>query len=85
MSRASVRFATFAQAISSTKLTAPTSTSSDVRTLLTMRSCSCCTPKLAFGPIAFGNFARNCWAAACICVLAIAIETPGFSRAAAVK
>ena len=35
--RASSRFATFAQAISSTKLTAPTSTSSDERTLLHQR------------------------------------------------
>jgi len=67
--------------MSSTKLTAPTSTSSDVLTLRTIRSCIGCTPKLLLGPMAFGNLARNCSAAACICVLAIASVTPGLSRA----
>ena len=85
VARTSSRFATLAHAISSTKLTAPTSTKSEVRTLRTRRSCISCTPKLPFGPSCCGNLARNCSAAACICAFALASVTPGFSRAAAVK
>ena len=58
VARARRRFATFAQAISSTRLTAPTSTSSDVRTPRTSKSLIRSTPKLLFCPNV-GNFERK--------------------------
>ena len=56
VARTSSRFATLAQAISSTKLTAPTITRSDDLTLLTNASPNGCTLNAWFGPSALGYF-----------------------------
>ena len=49
VARTSSRLATFAHAINSTKLTAPTRIHSDDRTLRTIISCSVCTPNPTCG------------------------------------
>ena len=85
VARTSSRFATLAQAMSSTKLTAPTSTSSDCRTLRTMISCIASTPKPPCRPIALGKAARNSAVACCSCAFAAESVTPGFRRPAAWK
>ena len=59
MARASRRLATFAHAISRTKLTAPTRTSKDERTLLTSASRIGSTLKLLFACSAVGYLRRK--------------------------
>ena len=83
--RASNRFATLAQAISSTKLTAPRSTSREDRTLLTSASRMGSTPKALFFPNTFGYFRRKSSADSFSRALACARVTPGFRRPATVK
>ena len=83
--RASSRFATLAQAISSTKLTAPTRTRREERTLLTRASRIGSTLKAWFFPNAFGYFRRKSSAESFSLALAWARVTPGFKRPAAWK
>ena len=85
VARTSSRFATFAHAISRTKLTAPSNTHNDERTFRTMISCIGSTPKPPWRPSALGKVPRNSFAACCSCALAAASVIPGFSRPAAWK
>ena len=86
VARASNKFATFAHAISSTQPTAPSNTSSDVRTSPTTVSLIGNAVKLLpCPPNAPGNFRSNSAAACFIAACAIARVTPGFSRAVAWK
>ena len=81
VARTSSRLATLAQAISSTKLTAPTSTSSDERTLLTSTSRIGSTLKPLFGPSAFGNLRWYSSADSFSRAFACSSVTPGFKPA----
>jgi hypothetical protein len=85
VARTSSRLATFAHAINSTKLTAPTRIHSDDRTLRTIISCSVCTPNPTCGGSACGNAWRNSAAADASCAVPLSTETPGFRRPAVVK
>ena len=89
VARASRRFATLAQAMRSTRLTAPSKTSSAFRTSPTIVSLSGSAVKLPCGPnrapAAAANFRLNCSAATFIAAFAFSSVTPGFNRAAARK
>jgi hypothetical protein len=85
VARTSSRFATFAHAISRTKLTAPASTSSEERTFRTRTCCTGSALNPLFGCSAFGNFCRYSSAESWRRALACSSDTPGFSRPAAWK
>jgi hypothetical protein len=74
-----------AQAMSSTKLTAPASTSSVERTLRTRTSRMRSTLNPPFGPSAFGYFVLNSSADNFTRACACSSVTPGFKRPATPK
>ena len=78
--RTSSRFATFAQAMSSTRLTAAIRIQSDDRTLPTTRSGNDRTPNDWFGVRTSGKRCRNVSAACCSPAVADSTLAPGASR-----
>ena len=83
--RASSRLATFAQAMSSTAVTAPSRIRSAGRTLRTMIRCIGSTVKLPLGASMPGNLRLYSSAARVMPAFAACSETPGLSRAATLK
>jgi hypothetical protein len=83
--RTSRRLATFAQAMSSTKPTAPDSTSRLDRTLRTSRTPTGSTLKPEPGDMPLANFARKSAADVCSRARACSSVTPARSRPAVLK
>ena len=83
--RASSRFATFAQAISSTNATAPSKTNKAVLTSPTIASRMGMTATLSPLSIQVGYRRRNSSPRSFIWARACSIVTPGFKRAATIR